>query len=76
MNKVRLLIFSTFLAAAWAASCGGSEQCDAAVARCMSDCPADSILQRECVEAFEVSIEAACEAALESFPCRVSTSTS
>jgi hypothetical protein len=55
-------------------SCG-SELCDEAAARCQSDCPAGSVLQQECSNAFEVSSEAACEAALQNFVCKTSTTT-
>ncbi|MEL6188824.1 MAG: hypothetical protein AAFU79_29740, partial [Myxococcota bacterium] len=54
---------------ALASSCGDSEACDDAVALCMANCPANSVLQSECVSSFEVSTESACEAALLSFVC-------
>ena len=69
MSKILSMVFAGLMMVSIAAACGGSEKCDEAVARCETDCPPGSVLQEECIASFEVSIEAACEAALENFVC-------
>ncbi|MEL7371202.1 MAG: hypothetical protein AAFN74_19935 [Myxococcota bacterium] len=64
-----MIIIGTLAIAAAVAACGGSENCDEAVERCRTDCPDGSVLQTECIAAFEVSTETACEAALMDFVC-------
>ena len=73
MSKLLSFVLMSLLVAV-AVACGDSENCDAAIARCQSDCPQGSVLQSECVSTFEASTETACEAALENFVCTSSVS--
>ena len=69
MFKTLSFVLTSLMVVAALVACGDSEKCDEAVARCESDCPQGSVLQDECIAAFEASTETACEAALEAFVC-------